>query len=170
MVFIQITNPRAFCCGRIRILRLKCLKTLDVSGCSKLKNLPDDLGLLVGLEDLHCTGTTIRTIPSCISLLKNLKHLSLRGCNALGSQVSSLNHGQKSMSVNFHNLSGLCSLTMLDLSDCNISDGGILSNLGFLPSLEGLNLDGGLRVFLNFLQVYKSYMLMNAHLWSALIK
>ncbi|KAH0744069.1 hypothetical protein KY290_032062 [Solanum tuberosum] len=46
------------------------------------------------------------------------------------------------MGVNFQNLSGLCSLIMLDLSDCNISDGGILSNLGLLPSLERLILDG----------------------------
>ncbi|KAH0653786.1 hypothetical protein KY289_031464 [Solanum tuberosum] len=126
------------------IFRLKCLKTLNVSGCSKLKNIPDDLGFLVGLEDLHCTHTAIQTIPSSISLLKNLKHLSLRGCNALISQVSSSSHGQKSMAVNFQNLSGLCSLIMLDLSDCNISDGGILSNLGFLPSLEGLILDGNI--------------------------
>ncbi|KAH0744862.1 hypothetical protein KY290_032855 [Solanum tuberosum] len=124
------------------IFRLKCLKTLNVSGCSKLKNLPDDLGLLVGLEELHCTHTAIQTIPSSMSLLKNPKHLSLRGCNALSSQVSSSSHGQKSMGVKFQNLSGLCSLIMLDLSDCNISDGGILSNLGFLPSLEGLILDG----------------------------
>ncbi|KAH0654580.1 hypothetical protein KY289_032258 [Solanum tuberosum] len=101
------------------IFRLKCLKTLDVSGCSKLKNLPDDLGLLVGLEEL-------------------------RGCNALSSQVSSSSHGQKSMGVNFQNLSGLCSLIKLDLSDCNISDGGILSNLGLLPSLKVLILDGNI--------------------------
>ncbi|KAK4714501.1 hypothetical protein R3W88_020408 [Solanum pinnatisectum] len=124
------------------IFRLKCLKTLDVSGCSNLKNLPEDLGLLVGLEELHCTHTAIQTILSSMSLLKNLKHLSLRGCNALSSQVSSSSHGQKSMGVKFQNLSGLSSLIMLDLSDCNITDGGVLSNLGFLPSLEELNLDG----------------------------
>ncbi|KAK4343239.1 hypothetical protein RND71_036333 [Anisodus tanguticus] len=133
------------------ISRLKCLKTLDVSGCSKLKKLPDDLGLLIGLEELHCTDTAIRTIPSSVSLLKNLKHLSLRKCNALGLQGSSSSffpwlqeksHGQKFMGINFHNLSGLCSLTNLDLSDCNISNGGILCNLGFLLSLVELNLDG----------------------------
>ncbi|KAG5597321.1 hypothetical protein H5410_038553 [Solanum commersonii] len=124
------------------IFRLKCLKTLNMSGCSKLKNLPDDLGLLVGLEELHCTHTAIQTIPSSMSLLKNLKHLSLRGCNALSSQVSSSSQGQKSTGVKFQNLSGLCSLIMLDLSDCNISAGVILSNLGSLLSLEGLILDG----------------------------
>ncbi|KAH0653835.1 hypothetical protein KY289_031513 [Solanum tuberosum] len=30
----------------------------------------------------------------------------------------------------------------LIVNDCNITDGGVLSNLGFLPSLEELNLDG----------------------------
>ncbi|KAM3321431.1 hypothetical protein P3S67_008633 [Capsicum chacoense] len=108
------------------IFRLKYMKTLDVSGCSKLENLPDDLGLLVGLEELHCTHTAIQKIPSSMTLLKNLKHLALRGCNALGSQ----------------NLSGLSSLIMLDVSDCNISDGSILCDLGFLQSLGELNLDG----------------------------
>ncbi|CAN4094672.1 unnamed protein product [Withania somnifera] len=133
------------------ISMLKCLRTLDVSGCSKLKSLPDELGLLIGLQELHCTDTAIRTIPSSVSLLKNLKQLYLRGCNALGLQVSSSSffsrlqekrYCQKLMGVNFHNLSGLCSLTHLDLSHCNISDGVILCNLGFLPYLVELYLDG----------------------------
>ncbi|KAL3369882.1 hypothetical protein AABB24_007094, partial [Solanum stoloniferum] len=130
------------------IFRLKCLRTLDLSGCSRLEKLSDDLGLLVGLKELHCDDTTIRTMPSSISQLKNLKHLSLRGCkNGLGLQVwSSLilsrlfGKGHNSMGLVFPNLSGLCSLTKLDISDCNISDGRILTNLGFLPSLEEVNL------------------------------
>ncbi|PHT52414.1 hypothetical protein CQW23_06876, partial [Capsicum baccatum] len=135
-------NLSLSCCKQIEslpssIFRFKCLKTLDVSGCSKLKNLPDDLGFLVGLQELHCSHTAIRTISSSIFLLKNLKHLSFRGCNGLCSQVSSSSHIQKPMDV-----TGLSSLIMLDLSDCNISDGGILSDLGFLPSLKELNLDG----------------------------
>ncbi|KAM3321433.1 hypothetical protein P3S67_008635 [Capsicum chacoense] len=139
---INLSNCKRLECLPRSIFRLKCLKTLDVSGCSKLKNLPDDLGFLVGLQELHCTHTAIQTIPSSISLLKNLRHLSFRGCNGLSSHVSSSSHVQKPMDVNFQNLSGLPSLIMLDLSNCNISDGGILSDLGFLPSLEELNLDG----------------------------
>lgn len=130
------------------IFKLKSLRTLDLSGCSRLEKLSDDLGLLDGLEELHCDDTAIRTMPSTISQLKNLKHLSLRGCkNALGLQVwSSLflsrlfRKDHNSIGLVFPNLSGLCSLTKLDISDCNISDGGILSNLGFLPSLEEVNL------------------------------
>nr|XP_033508506.1 TMV resistance protein N-like [Nicotiana tomentosiformis] len=123
------------------IVRLKCLKELNVSRCSKLKSLPDDLGSLVGLEGLHCDDTPIQMIPSTISLLKNLKHLSLRRCNALGLQVRS-SISRESMGLVFSNLSGLCSLTMLDIGGCSISDGGILCNLGFLPSLAELNLGG----------------------------
>ncbi|PHT25089.1 hypothetical protein CQW23_35268 [Capsicum baccatum] len=139
---INLSNCKRLECLPSSIFRLKCLKTLDVSGCSKLKNLPDDLGFLVGLQELHCTHTAIQTIPSSISLLKNLRHLSFRGCNGLSSHVSSSSHVQKPMDVNFQNLLGLPSLIMLDFSNCNISDGGILSDLGFLPSLEELNLDG----------------------------
>ncbi|KAM3215710.1 TMV resistance protein N [Capsicum annuum] len=117
------------------IVRLNCLKTLNVSKCSKLKKLPDELGLLVGLEGLHCDDTPIEMMPSTISLLKNLKHLTLRRCNALASQ-------REDLGLAFSNLSGLCSLTMLDIGNCSISDGGILCNLGFLPSLMELNLGG----------------------------
>lgn len=123
------------------IVRLKYLKELNVSKCSKLKSLPDDLGSLVSLEGLHCDDTPIQMIPSTISLLKNLKHLSLRQCNALGLHVRS-SISRESMGLVFSNLSGLCSLTMLDIGGCSISDGGILCNLGFLPSLAELNLGG----------------------------
>ncbi|KAK4344454.1 hypothetical protein RND71_037548 [Anisodus tanguticus] len=120
------------------IVRLKCLKTLNVSKCSKLKKLPDELGLLVGLEGLHCDDTPIEMMPSTISHLKKLKHLTLRRCNALAFQ----REGKNDMGLAFSNLSGLCSLAMLDIGGCSISDGGILCNIGFLPSLKELNLGG----------------------------
>ncbi|KAF3620821.1 hypothetical protein T459_24528 [Capsicum annuum] len=113
----------------------------DLSGVSVI-SLSCCKRIEFGLQEFHCTYTAIQTIPSSISLLKNLRQLSFRGCNGLSSKVSSSSHVQKSMDVNFQNLSGLSSLTVLDLSDCNISDGGILSDLGFLPSLVELNLDG----------------------------
>ncbi|KAM3215708.1 hypothetical protein P3L10_025148 [Capsicum annuum] len=131
---INLSNCKRIECLPSCIFKLKCLKTLDVSGCSKLKNLPDDLGFSVGLQKLHCSHTAIQTIPSSFSFLKNLTDLSFRGCNGLGSRVSSSSHVK--------NLSGLSSLITRDLSDCNISDGGILSDLGFLQSLMKLNLDG----------------------------
>ncbi|XP_059276476.1 TMV resistance protein N-like [Lycium ferocissimum] len=131
------------------IFRLKCLRRLALSGCSRLERLSDDMGLLVVLEELHCDGTAIRTIPSSISLLKHLKHLSFHGCNALGLQVGSSifsswlpGKGQYSMGLIISNLSSLCSLTTLDISYCNISDGGALCNLGCLSSLVELNLSG----------------------------
>ncbi|KAK4343238.1 hypothetical protein RND71_036332 [Anisodus tanguticus] len=131
------------------ICRLKCLRTLALSGCSRLEKLSDDVGLLVVLEELHCDGTAIERIPSSISLLKNLKHLSFRGCNALSLQVGSSifsswfsGKGQNSMGLTISNLSSLCSLTTLDISHCNISDGGTLCILGCLSSLVELNLSG----------------------------
>ncbi|KAM3395443.1 TMV resistance protein N [Capsicum galapagoense] len=131
------------------IFRLKCLRTLALFGCSKLEKLSDDVGLLECLEELYCDGTAIRTIPSSISLLKSLKHLSFHGCNALGLQLDSSifsswlpGKGQNSMGLNISNLSSLCSLTTLDISHCNISDGGTLCNLGCLSSLVELNLSG----------------------------
>ncbi|XP_062025341.1 TMV resistance protein N-like [Rosa rugosa] len=128
---------------------LKSLKVLNLSGCSKLKNLPDDMGHLGSLEKLDASRSGIREVPSCIGSLKNLKELSLAGCKA---------ESPKSWNMMFNpfqflrkrswipaglllpSLSGLHSVTKLDLSDSNLSEGAIPSDFGCLASLRSLNL------------------------------
>ncbi|XP_059627255.1 TMV resistance protein N-like [Cornus florida] len=130
--------PRTIC-------RLSCLKTLTLSGCSKLEELPDNLGNIRCLEELHANKTSIKQLPSSINLLEDLKVLSLSGCKGTLSQsfFSSWFLARKcedSMSLVLPSLTGLNSLTKLDLSDCNLSEGGIPSDLGSLSSLTKLNL------------------------------
>ncbi|XP_034705511.1 disease resistance protein RPV1-like isoform X2 [Vitis riparia] len=120
---------------------LKSLDTLILSGCSKFEQFPENFGNLEMLKELYADGTALRELPSSLSSLRNLEILSLEGCKGPPS-ASWLFPRRSSNSTGFilHNLSGLCSLRKLDLSDCNLSDETNLSSLVFLSSLEGLNL------------------------------
>ena len=61
------------------------LKTLNLFGCPKLDELPENLGEIKGLEELDLSGTVITGLPSSIIHLKNLKVFSLSGCVVLSS-------------------------------------------------------------------------------------
>ncbi|TXG70982.1 hypothetical protein EZV62_005917 [Acer yangbiense] len=67
----------------LSICKWKSLKTLDIDGCSKLNQLPNDIGSLESLRVLHVGEDTIRDIPSSFIYLKNLTFLSLSGCKEL---------------------------------------------------------------------------------------
>ncbi|XP_062018721.1 TMV resistance protein N-like isoform X1 [Rosa rugosa] len=128
---------------------LKSLEDLNLSGCSKLEKLPDELGHVACLETLDVSGSGIREVPSSIGLLKNLKELSLHGCKAQSPKswnmvfnpfqlLQKRSHIRAGLSL--HCLSGLHSLTKLDLSDCNLSEEAMPSDFGCLSSLRELNL------------------------------
>ncbi|KAK9995179.1 hypothetical protein SO802_024882 [Lithocarpus litseifolius] len=125
------------------------LKTLNLSGCSKLDELPENLGKIESLEELDLSGTVITGLPSFIVHLKNLKVLSLSGCAGLSSKsfnklmrfpLLQPRRSPDPMGMLERSLIGLCSLTKLDLSYCNIQT--IPNVLGCLSSLKHLNLMG----------------------------
>ncbi|KAK9995183.1 hypothetical protein SO802_024886 [Lithocarpus litseifolius] len=130
----------------IAICSLMSLKTLNLSGCSKLDELPENLGKIEGLEELDLSGTAITGLPSSIIHLKNLKVLSLFGCIGLSSNkltrfpLMQPRRNPDPMGMLECSLIGLCSLTKLDLSYCNVQT--IPNVLGCLSSLERLNLRG----------------------------
>ncbi|KAH0724721.1 hypothetical protein KY284_000586 [Solanum tuberosum] len=55
------------------ICKLKVLMKLDVSYCSKLESLPEEIGDLENLEELHASHTLISRPPSSIIRLNKLK-------------------------------------------------------------------------------------------------
>lgn len=55
-----LTNLQTRLVGPLSLGCLTNLQTLDLSGCSQLKRLPDSLGSLTSLQSLSCTAT-----PSC---------------------------------------------------------------------------------------------------------
>ena len=122
------------------------LKTLNLSGCPKLDELPKNLGEIEGLEELDLSGTAIMGLPSSIIHLKNLKVFSLSGCVVLSSNELTRfpsmqpRRSPDPMDMLERSLIGLCSLTELDLSYCNVQT--IPKVFGCLSSLECLNLRG----------------------------
>ena len=96
-----------------RIFNLEFLIELDLSGCSKLKRLPDISS--GNISRLYLSGTAIEELPSSFELLLRLSWLDLSDCKMLKSLPSSL--------------CKLKSLGVLDLHGC--------SNLQRLPERLG---------------------------------
>ncbi|KAK6775889.1 hypothetical protein RDI58_026890 [Solanum bulbocastanum] len=114
------------------ICKSKGLVKLHVSKCSKLESLPEEIGDLENLEDLDASYTLISRPPSSIIRLNKLKSLTF----------------EKDKSEDRVNFvfplvnKWLLSLKSLDLSYCNILDGGLPEDIGSLYSLKKLCLRG----------------------------
>jgi Leucine-rich repeat (LRR) protein len=129
------------------ICSLSSLETLTLSGCTKLDKLPEKLGDLKGLEELDVSGTAITELPSSVFYLKNLKVLSLGGCEGLLSKSSNeplsfplMEIRSDPMGMLVPRLLELRTLRKLNLSYCNLWT--IPDGLGSLCSLRDLNLNG----------------------------
>ncbi|KAL6315738.1 hypothetical protein AAG906_006600 [Vitis piasezkii] len=122
---------------------LKSLEKFILSGCSKFEEFPENFGNLETLKELYADGIVVRVLPPSFFSMRKLEILSFRGCEGPAS-ASWLWPKRSSNSICFTvpSSSNLCSLKNLDLSYCNISDGANLGSLGFLSSLEWLDLTG----------------------------
>ena len=87
-----------------------------MTGCLKLDNLPENLWNVVSLEELDLSGIALRKPPLSIVCLRNPNPVSLL----------------------LPYLPNLCSLTRLNLSNCDLHT--IPNDIGCLASLEHLNL------------------------------
>ena len=129
-------------------INLEALEILDLGGCSRLNKFLEIVGNMPHLSKLNLSETTIRRLPSSIVLLKNLRELSLSGCEGLSSKSSNkllsfpLMHPRSldSMGMLVRTLSGIQSLTELDLSYCKIR--AIPYDISCLSTLRELNLRG----------------------------
>ena len=139
--------PNACCSSMFR-------KVLTLSGGSKFDELPENLGNLKGLEELDVSGTAIKGLPKSTKFLKNLMVLSFHGCEGLSPKSSNKllsfplmpTRSIDLMGLLVHTLFGLCSLTKLDLSYCNLQT--IPDVIGGLSSLLKLDLNGNNFVYL----------------------
>ncbi|XVF70303.1 hypothetical protein PTKIN_Ptkin11bG0150700 [Pterospermum kingtungense] len=130
---------------------LKSLKFLNLSGCSKIENLPENLQEVEFLEELDLSDTAVRKPHSFIVQFKYLKALSFKGCkgspsNSQANLLSLFKIIQRgsvdSIALTLPPLSGLISLTRLNLSYCNLWEGAIPCDICYLSCLEMLDLSG----------------------------
>ncbi|KAL6329266.1 hypothetical protein AAG906_015461 [Vitis piasezkii] len=130
LVLLKLKNCKRLASLPESICKLTSLQTLTLSGCSELKKLPDDMGSLQCLLKLKANGSGIQEVPSSITLLTRLQSrnlaLSLRASPTDGLRLSSL--------------TGLNFLKKLNLSDCNLQEGALPSDLSSLSWLECLDL------------------------------
>ncbi|XP_049344728.1 TMV resistance protein N-like [Solanum verrucosum] len=113
------------------ICQLKGLVKLIVSCCSKLESLPEEIGDLENLVTLNAECTLISRAPPSIIRLNQLKYLSF------AYQESKFGVSFVFPEVN----EGLRSLESLNLSDCNLLDGGLPEDIGCLSSLKTMYLN-----------------------------
>ncbi|PHT64728.1 hypothetical protein T459_29153 [Capsicum annuum] len=122
------------------ICKLKCLVKLDMSYCFKVESLPEEIGNLENLEELDARQTLISRPPSFIIRLNKLKFLSFEKNKMKPCSIEYLTQGVLFVFPRVNE--GLRSLEILNLSFCNLIDGGLLEDIGCLHSLEELTLSG----------------------------
>ncbi|XP_031389580.1 uncharacterized protein LOC116202239 isoform X2 [Punica granatum] len=66
------------------ITELKALEFLDMRNCPSLVDLPEGLGSLAALRELHLEGSSIREVPLSRNM-ENLEILSVKSCKSLSS-------------------------------------------------------------------------------------
>ncbi|KAK2414713.1 disease resistance protein RPV1 [Trifolium repens] len=132
--------------------RLRDLKVLRLSECTKLENTPNFRGLL-NLQYLDMDRcASLSTIHESVGVLPKLKFLSLRDCTNLVEMPDSLNTMRSLTTLDLCGCSkfnklplaiisiSLESLIFLDLSFCNIFE--VPDAIGRIWCLERLNLQG----------------------------
>lgn len=148
-----VTNCENLLCLPNSISNLKTLRILNISRCSKIRTLPDGINQNKALVDIDLSGTAIGVLDPSLLQLGNIKKLSLSGCSGQASNSSwefQLPFGKKFSFFPVHTtgltlprfVSGLSSLTVLDLSYCNLTDNSIPRDINCLISLERLILSG----------------------------
>ncbi|KAF3616045.1 putative DNA repair protein complementing XP-C cells-like [Capsicum annuum] len=127
----QVTSYQ-LCQADVDFTGIPNLLELDVSCCSKLESMPEEVGDLENLEELDALCTLISQPPASIFRLNKLKYLSFAKGNI-----------EDGVSFVFPEVNkGLHSLEYLNLNYCNIIDGGLPEDIGCLSSLKVLNLRG----------------------------
>ncbi|XP_061988331.1 uncharacterized protein LOC133706797 [Rosa rugosa] len=63
--------------------KLRCFRTLVLSGCSRFENLSQDIGNMISLKTLVICGTSISEVPSSVDCLRNLDFSSRQGLSGL---------------------------------------------------------------------------------------
>ncbi|XP_028961858.1 disease resistance protein RPV1-like [Malus domestica] len=117
-------------CNELMILptkiRMRSLKTFNLSGCSNLEMFPEISEVIEGFEELDLSGSRIKELPPSINNLTGLSHLNLSNCRELKILPSKI----PMRSLKTFNLSYCSSLEMFP----EISEG--------MEELKELNLSG----------------------------
>ncbi|KAK9994317.1 hypothetical protein SO802_024020 [Lithocarpus litseifolius] len=83
LTFLSLRNCKNLSSLTDATCTMTSLKTLILSGCSKLDELPENMGNLKDLEVIDVSGTAIKALPSSVVPLKNLRRIDATDCTSL---------------------------------------------------------------------------------------
>ncbi|CAN6584487.1 unnamed protein product [Malus baccata var. baccata] len=123
-------------------IRMKSLKTLDLSGCSSLEMFAEILEVMEELPELNLSGSKVKELPSSINNLTGLRYLNLKDCKELKSLPSVIHM----RSLITFDLSGCSSLELFpeilevmgELTELNLSGSKIKELPSSINNLTGL--------------------------------
>ncbi|KAF2297219.1 hypothetical protein GH714_019556 [Hevea brasiliensis] len=116
LVTLKLTNNKKLLSLSSSICKLKCLKTLDLSGCSKFECFPEILEPMEVLATLRVSQTAIKYFPSPIENVKFLETLHLNECKNLVSLPSNIHQLSRLEEIDLTYCKGLLSLPKLPSS------------------------------------------------------
>ncbi|XP_024959117.1 TMV resistance protein N-like isoform X6 [Cynara cardunculus var. scolymus] len=160
LVYLDMSGCDNLKCLPSRI-EMESLETLSLSYCYSLEEFPEVSPCMVKLSNINLDGCeNVKNIPNSICELKNLQTLHLYDCMKLRTLPEELGSMKKleeirlgfkdhvkgferqPESINFHTLTNLCCLRILDLSWRQIEDEDFFNNLHACSFLEELYLSG----------------------------
>ncbi|XP_024163679.1 disease resistance protein RPP2B-like [Rosa chinensis] len=148
LVSLNLSNCKNLVCLPSTINNLKFVENLDLSGCMKLGKHQESVGEMDCYEenDLH-SGSAIE-MSSTHDLIKYVRGSIFHGCEVVWGSLNKFLPSGLVQKVNtepmsfYLPISGLCNLTYLNLSNCNLGEGSFANEFGYFPSLVTLNLCG----------------------------
>ncbi|PRQ55206.1 putative toll-like receptor, P-loop containing nucleoside triphosphate hydrolase [Rosa chinensis] len=130
------------------INKLKSIKNLDLSGCLKLGKHQVNVGEIYCFEENDVNSRSAIEMSSSHDLIKSVRGSIFHVYEVVWGSlnkflpsglVQKVNAGPSSFRLP---ISGLCNLTYLNLSNCNLGEGAFPKEFGYFPSLVTLNLSG----------------------------
>ncbi|XP_045824506.1 disease resistance protein RPV1-like isoform X1 [Trifolium pratense] len=127
--WFDISKCESLTCLPAELLNLKFLRTLSLSGCLKLEELPEIKETMENLKVLVLDHTSIKELPSSLHRLVGLEELSLQSCKKLKTIPSSIGNFSKLLKLNLANCASLetfpssifkLKLTELDFNGCSM--------------------------------------------------
>ncbi|KAM5551800.1 hypothetical protein ABKV19_026581 [Rosa sericea] len=146
LVSLNLSNCRNLVCLPSTINKLKSV--VNLSGCLKLCKHQVNVGEMDCFEETDVNSGSAIEMSSTHDRIKYVRGSIFHGCKVVWRSLnnflpSGLVQKVNTEPMNFRlPISGLCNLTYLNLSNCNLGEGAFACEFGYVPSLVTLNLSG----------------------------
>ncbi|KAM5551845.1 disease resistance protein RPV1 [Rosa sericea] len=163
LLSLNLSNCRNLVCLPSTINKLKSIEDLNLSGCLNLGKPQVNAGVMDCFEETDVNSGSAIEMSSTHDRKKKGRGPIFQGCKVVwrsfkkflpSGLVQKVNTEPKSFHLPISQkvntepmsfrlpISGLCNLTNLNLSNCNLGEGAFANEFGYFPSLVTLNLSG----------------------------